>query len=523
MDDRPTDFSDSGAISVNGQWATAVRFAADFEDAQLQRVALRFSNGRSEIASATLGASEARELLGERNLARIAKVGAKAGAGRAQGTGELRGKTLAFRQIALPGYEAAEPNVVEADQTVVRPEPWAVPQASNDPGTSDRGKVDGAAAPVPGAAAPASSGPPTAANVPAWVRERFIVVGKRYYFPDRTLAFADDDRRLRAETDNLEVVRSLVAIAKAREWNAVKVKGSAEFRRLVWREASGQGIAVDGYTPSDVERAELQRNLRPRPEAASTSRDAPLVTARADDVPSRARTVEPSDRAALTGKLLEFGAAPYRFDPKQGLSYYLKLQTVRGEQTLWGVDLERAIVESSTGVKVGDDVSIENLGSRPVTVKSLRRDADGKAIDERISTHRNRWLIEKTAYFEQRAERAGAFRNGQAARRELEDRYPDLTGAIIGLWLGEQFAERLIERPEDRERVVALVKERIAQALERGQAVDAPRLKEEVRERLQVIGDDFDEVGQRARSRSASRGARAERAVERDVPPQVLA
>ena len=91
------------------------------------------------------------------------------------------------------------------------------------------------------------------------------------------------------------------------------------------------------------------------------------------------------------------------------MSYYLKLQTVHGERTLWGVDLERAMVESATAVKVGDPVAIENQGSRPVTVKELRRDADGKVVDVRVAAQRQRWLVEKPEYFEERAARAAAF------------------------------------------------------------------------------------------------------------------
>src|SRR5688572_14538859 len=82
------------------------------------------------------------------------------------------------------------------------------------------------------------------AAVPDAIADRFLRVDNRYYFPDRTLAFTDHGAKLQAQTHNIEVIRSLVTIAQARGWEAIKVSGSEEFCRLVWREASLRGIDV---------------------------------------------------------------------------------------------------------------------------------------------------------------------------------------------------------------------------------------------------------------------------------------
>src|SRR5439155_13511702 len=95
--------------------------------------------------------------------------------------------------------------------------------------------------------------------VPAFVTARFLRVGDEYYFPDRTLAFVDRGGKLKAHTHNAEVIRSLVAIAEARGWQAITVTGAEAFRRAIWREASLRGIEVHGYRATEVERAELQR------------------------------------------------------------------------------------------------------------------------------------------------------------------------------------------------------------------------------------------------------------------------
>ena len=182
------------------------------------------------------------------------------------------------------------------------------------------------------------------------------------------------------------------------------------------------------------------------------------------------------------------------------------------------------MIESQTGVKVGDLVSVENRGSKPVTVKAPRRDNEGKVIGEQeVSTHRNAWVLERPSYFDERAEKAAAFRNGEAAKRELVQQYPDLTSAVVSLWLGEQFASKMIERPEDRERVVALVKERLAQALERGEAINTPKLKQEVARKLDAVANDFDEIAQRTRAKAARRATKSPRERLPEEPPHVRA
>jgi hypothetical protein len=42
-------------------------------------------------------------------------------------------------------------------------------------------------------------------------------------------------------------------------WDELRVKSTDEFRREVWLEASSRGIHVDGYKPSELDKAELER------------------------------------------------------------------------------------------------------------------------------------------------------------------------------------------------------------------------------------------------------------------------
>jgi len=303
--------------------------------------------------------------------------------------------------------------------------------------------------------------------VPPAIAARFLRVENRYYFPDRTLAFTDLGTKLKARTHNTEVIRSLVVIAQARGWSAIRVTGTPEFRSQVWREASLRGLEVRGHDPSDVEREALRQAIarRERPHAAPG--DAPD----APQAPSSTTGPPDAQSPLLRGRLVAHGAAPYKFDPAQSLSYHVRLQTDDGERVLWGVDLERAIVESRTGVRTGDEVAVENRGSEPVSVKIPKRDASGRVVGQRIlTTHRNAWVIERASYFEERTTRATTFRAGDIAKDDLA-RDPELARAVASLRLGERFAAERIEHAQDRERFVALLRERLAQALEQGDPV----------------------------------------------------
>src|SRR6478672_715540 len=73
---------------------------------------------------------------------------------------------------------------------------------------------------------PPNPGIPSNRIVPDAVAQRFLRIGDQYYFPDRTLAFADSGTRLKVRTHNLEVVHAVVAIMQARGWQQVRVTGT---------------------------------------------------------------------------------------------------------------------------------------------------------------------------------------------------------------------------------------------------------------------------------------------------------
>ncbi len=288
---------------------------------------------------------------------------------------------------------------------------------------------------------------------PEALRKRYLQAENKFYFRDdeNKLAFEDKGRRLATEHNDPEIAKSMIELAEAKGWNSIKVKGTEEFKREVWLQASLKGMEVSGFQPRDVDLAKLE-DLRKETErkadkALNSIEQVPERTRAADhdqartQAPQRAETAERSavvdeqqrglsdqQRAAVeaiktvmrsrgdsdkavemaaaiaaerfqtnrvyVGKVLEHGAAPYEDNPKNENSYYVKLQTESGERKVWGVDLPRAIEEGK--VNAGDDVALAYQGRQQVTVKVKERDDKGKVIGEsEITTNRNTWDMRK--------------------------------------------------------------------------------------------------------------------------------
>ena len=331
--------------------------------------------------------------------------------------------------------------------------------------------------------------------VPEHVRKRFVQVGKHYYFADGARAFSDRGARLTTPSENTEVIRSLVAIAEARGWSEITVRGTERFRKDAWFAARMAGLEVRGFRPTEFEQAHLVRTL---------ARDAGRMTQEAAAGASRGREGgEQSDgdrgersrssgeRARqgrkgglLTGKLIDHGRATYRHDPGEPMSYFVKIETSRGDRTIWGVDLERAMKESLSRPQIGEEVGLRAVRQEAVKVRAHERDPSGKIVAEKhLDTHRNRWIIEKRAFFEARAEAARTLRDVAVDPKQAVKRHPELVGTYLQVHAAELAAKQFRDR-EDQERFVTQVRSALADAVARGEPLPPVRLRESTPERV---------------------------------------
>ncbi|MGH8290541.1 MAG: LPD7 domain-containing protein [Steroidobacteraceae bacterium] len=327
--------------------------------------------------------------------------------------------------------------------------------------------------------------------LPHSVRDRFIEVKHRFYFQDGTRAFRDHGRRLTTGSENTEVIKSLIDIAKTRGWEEITVEGTERFRREAWREGYLAGLNVRGYRAAEPERAALVRAMArraggeqmelgvagggsERPDrAAATAQEASSAQA----IP-HSRESQPTQRAdLLTGKLIDHGRESYRFDPKEPMSYFVEVETREGKRTIWGKDLERAIKESLSKPQIGDEIALRRTGADRVTVQRKDRDEKGEVTGEHaVGAARNRWVLEKREFLDSRAAAAQVLRNPTVDRRQAAREHPELVGTYLQLRAAELAAKR-IRDPLDQKKFVALVRSSLADAVARGEPLQPVRLR----------------------------------------------
>ncbi len=160
-------------------------------------------------------------------------------------------------------------------------------------------------------------------------------------------------------------------------------------------------------------------------------------------VPPRGRRGE-----LITGRLEGHGKANYQFEPEGSPSYYLKLITGRGIETLWGTDLERAINRSKTQPQTGMMIGVRRVGSEAVTIPAREGE---RTTDRQRTFHRARWMVESVSFFAQSAQQAKREVETRLEDRRAMDERPELRSAFVSLQVAQKFAEQHISDPRDRD------------------------------------------------------------------------
>jgi putative DNA primase/helicase len=281
-----------------------------------------------------------------------------------------------------------------------------------------------------------------AGEIVASLSNRYLIADDKYYFRDRgqALAFEDLGRRIATVHNDPEVARSMVDLAQAKGWTSLKVKGSDVFKSEVWLLVAQRGMDVAGYRPKEIDKARLaaieaerdaarintiERNMQldlPLAAPAARSIRQEVEPPEAQEIPNLGKRQQQAlellktllrdrgdsekaveltaavaaeqmlTRRSYVGRLLDHGPARYQHDQDADPSYFVVLDTPRGEKTIWGVDLKRALEDAQ--IERGADVLLSKVGHRDVTVPVLERTADGKPAGRSyVDTMRNDWDI----------------------------------------------------------------------------------------------------------------------------------
>ena len=403
-------------------------------------------------------------------------------------------------QPSAPEASRAEFNSIEATPVRVRSEdakPAAEPGVEPAAGTRGRARPDARTPPESQTVQEGNSSgrrgagsdpaaPVDLESIPQEVSVRFVNLGAKYFFPEGEFAFKDHGHKLTTVSENTEIVRSLIAIARARQWQDITVSGTEGFRRSAWQQAVTAGLVLRGYTPTALEEAQLARTLGRRSgaeadrAASEREQESRAPTAAPAAVPPRAAPV--GKERWIFGKLLDHGRENFQYNPHEDISYFVKIKTDQGQEIVWGKDLERAFRQSKTQPQIGERIGLRQVGQEPVTVQARERDSAGHVIREQsLKTHRNAWLVESERFFKERAEAAGTVRDARITPGRAIESRPQLVGTYLAVGAAEKLAAQRFADPEDRRRFVAIVREALADAIQRGEALLSPKLREGAR------------------------------------------
>jgi hypothetical protein len=138
---------------------------------------------------------------------------------------------------------------------------------------------------------------------------------------------------------------------------------------------------TDDRLNAQIELLRVHRDLD-RGRSIATSEQEQTATQKRDasasgSTPERKTAVQPDGKLASqqTGEVfVDCGAAPFDFDKKNDLNYFVRTITPQGEQRIyWGKDFPRALEEA--GAKIGDSITATRVASKPVTVEEIQEHA----------------------------------------------------------------------------------------------------------------------------------------------------
>ena len=372
-----------------------------------------------------------------------------------------------FPKSLLDDLVRQEPSSAQQVPAATNPtSPDRAPEANEITRSRDRKRDDAPLSPLATTReGPASMEPDTrqTSPLPAFVRRHFVHTGDQFYYrqtPER-LAFTARGETFRAEDTSVSVATALVELAESRGWSALRVKGSQEFRRLVWAAAAKRGLSVEGYSPSAGERAILDQEPEPRDERRDAERAQSRTGGR-----ERNRPGDP-----LVGVLVNHGAAPYQHEKGNSPSYFVSLRGPSGEvANHWGLDLERALGES--GAAIGDQMQLARLGKQRVQVHDPKLNDAGVVIDyETKEVDRSAWSV--TIRKRCSPERVGADPKGRGQR----DSADPIASKVVEIFTSERLAQF---PPEDQVRFRDLYNQAKAQLEAQDRLPEPPKPPNEV-------------------------------------------
>lgn len=123
-------------------------------------------------------------------------------------------------------------------------------------------------------------------------------------------------------------------------------------------------------------------------------------------------------------------------------------------------------------------VGVQRIGSETVTLPPIR---GANHSGPQRTVQRTRWRVEEVSYLARTRQQARrALKAHLDDQRALSDR-PELRSAFLSLRVAQQYAERNIRDPRDRERFLTRIQSVMAASISNGVPIPAPRVRDDRR------------------------------------------
>lgn len=145
--------------------------------------------------------------------------------------------------------------------------------------------------------------------------------GKYHDKDSNALRFEDHGKRLSTPVEDRTVIKDMIAVAAAKNWGQLELKGTDTFKQLAWLEAESRGIQTKGYKPNERDLEQLAQLKRergaPEPVAAKEKDKLAIEPEKEPKVPNQllavTRVLSPDEqmRADVASRVLDKALQKY--------------------------------------------------------------------------------------------------------------------------------------------------------------------------------------------------------------------
>lgn len=195
-------------------------------------------------------------------------------------------------------------------------------------------------------------------QIPEYVSKQYAIQGnnERKLLDKNSQKLAIDassDNILKTRNNDAKTIKNMLEIAQNNGWQSIKLKGSDEFKREAWLQASLQGLEVKGYKPTEQDKKLLETRQ------SHLERSTNSIT---NDTSSPHKSEREKPIHEATGKLVGYGIAVYPNSSNGSKTYYADIQDDKGNtQRLWGKGIQEALINSNA--RQGDNLHLERTGN----------------------------------------------------------------------------------------------------------------------------------------------------------------